>query len=732
MNKATVNRLLITMISVFLIASLAGAEWEQTNGPFFGWVSSLTECGSYIFAGTHNGQVFRSADKGTTWKNVSAGLPSKMEISKLATDSQTVYAVAIDIGLFASRDYGEHWTALDLATNLRLGSIAFGKGIIFVGSGYWMEQGIYCSTNGGVDWARCNSGLKQTDITSLAVSGETVFAGTADSGMFRSNIDSLRWRAVNNGLPVDTSWEIILDTIGENPDTVTVKADTIRHTRISTITDIEVAGTTIYIATWSKGVFKSTDNGENWTYVGTGQRPPNLSACCVNGNTIFAGAYRLTGDGQEWEAMDINGSSGNTFDILVSDEAVFAGTWKGICRSTDNGETWAAINNGFANTTVTSLLLRGDAVFAATGEIGYGVFVSRNHGETWMASNNGLTTNGIVEIHSMVMSGATIFATTNTGPLAYSLDEGKNWSRAKMDPFPTTDLTCLVLIDTMIIAGSMSKGFAISTDTGSTWTVSGSGQGSISSINSMVAKDGIILGATTWSGMVRSTDTGKTWTYVKEGLTDDKLNTLALHNGIFFAGSSDSGVFCSNDDGATWTPANNGMTKRRVRSFATNNSTLLAGCDGGGVFISLDDGMHWHEAGTGLMNNNITSLVFNESTVYAGTENRSVWRRPLSELMDAAGVKSGRINSRHREAIVTVIHNPGQPLSIGIRLYRNDKVLINLYDLAGRMVASLVEKDLPAGNHHFFWNAGLTSTGCYLVEARAGKTVLMKSIPVFR
>ena len=445
----------------------------------------------------------------------------------------------------------------------------------------------------------------------------------------------------------------------------------------------------------------------------------------------FAGSYRLTEENGNWESID-EGVGSNVDDLLASEGTVFAGTWKGIYRSTDNGETWTEINNGLANTSVSSLLLKDDAVFAGTADIGYGVFVSRDRGESWTASNNGLTPNGIREVYSLMMSGSTLFAATDAGPLMHSRDEGKNWSPVEKDPFPTSSMTCLVLMDTTIIAGSMHRGFALSADTGSTWTMSNTGLSSVGYIRSMLVKDGTVFGATQSYGIVRSADTGKTWTYVNTGLSDKNLNTLALHNGILFAGSRDSGVFRSIDNGTTWTAADNGMTKRHVFSFAANGNTLLAGCDGGGVFISPDDGMHWHEAGTGLPDNIILSLALNDSIVYAGTESRSVWRRPLSELMDAVGAKSGRMNGHHPDAVVEIIRSTGGHLSAGIRLFRNDRVSVNLYDLSGRVAASLFEKDLPPGFHRFLWNAGITSAGCYLVEVRAGETVLVKSIPVFR
>ena len=46
-----------------------------------------------------------------------------------------------------------------------------------------------------------------------------------------------------------------------------------------------------------------------------------------------------------------------------------------------------------------------------------------------------------------------------------------------------------------------------------------------------------------------------------------------------------------------------------------------------------------------------------------------------------------------------------------------DKVSLNIFDLAGRQVASLIHNDLRmSGYHEISWNPGLLPSGVYLVE----------------
>jgi photosystem II stability/assembly factor-like uncharacterized protein len=84
------------------------------------------------------------------------------------------------------------------------------------------------------------------------------------------------------------------------------------------------------------GVFRSTDNGLNWTRAITGLSNNNVYAFAVSGTNLFAGVY------------------------------------DGVYLSTNNGTNWTAVNNGLAYTYVMSVCASGTNLFAGT--VGGGVF----------------------------------------------------------------------------------------------------------------------------------------------------------------------------------------------------------------------------------------------------------------------------------------------------------------------------------------------------------------------
>lgn len=62
-------------------------------------------------------------------------------------------------------------------------------------------KGIFRSTDDGANWISVGLGFTEPNITSLAIHGSTVFAGTDSSGIFLSIGNGTTWTAFNTGLP---------------------------------------------------------------------------------------------------------------------------------------------------------------------------------------------------------------------------------------------------------------------------------------------------------------------------------------------------------------------------------------------------------------------------------------------------------------------------------------------------------------------------------------------------
>jgi len=139
---------------------------------------------STLFAGTPFG-VERTDDGGETWADTSL----EADVRALALDpgSGVVYA-GTAAGVFAMTDTAS-WDSRGLDSSV-VASIAFDPahiGTLYAGT----NGGVFASTNDGGSWTPANGGFPVgtlPDVTALAIdqTGTVVYAGSAESGVFRS------------------------------------------------------------------------------------------------------------------------------------------------------------------------------------------------------------------------------------------------------------------------------------------------------------------------------------------------------------------------------------------------------------------------------------------------------------------------------------------------------------------------------------------------------------------
>jgi hypothetical protein len=73
--------------------------------------------------------------------------------------------------------------------------------------------------------------------------------------------------------------------------------------------------------------------------------------------------------------------------------------------------------------------------------------------------------------------------------------------------------------------------------------------------------------------------------------------------------------------------------------------------------------------------------------------------------------------------------NPFNPSTI-ITFYlpRRETVLVKIYDITGKEVETLIQGDVPAGQHEFHWNPGSLASGVYIYQLRAGNYIDSKKM----
>ena len=321
----------------------------------------------------------------------------------------------------------------------------------------------------------------------------------------------------------------------------------------------------------------------------------------------LAGVFRSTERGERWEWIGKGLISPFVQDVAVSpdferDGVVAAATAvSGLHMSYDGGTSWFRQEFWGVRPTVTRVAISPDfgrdhVVVAGTQR--EGVYVSRNRGRSWNGFASGLEDTEIsaVAIAPGAIDGGAILAATESGILLHSTDVGRTWQHVKCaDADP---LECCAWVDrTTAIAGTASGQLLRSTNGGEDWEGVWAADGD--TVNGIAVGEGQQIVAVTGSGrLVRSGDDGRTWQ--EQALSpEDGASALcvAISDGCVLVGTDRSGVYRQAGNRPP-VGANAGLVNRPILDLAASPSfgadgTLVLATLQDGVLVSNDGGSTW-------------------------------------------------------------------------------------------------------------------------------------------
>jgi photosystem II stability/assembly factor-like uncharacterized protein len=402
-----------------------GTIWTSENTGLTNTnVHSFCSYGNNLFAATDSG-VFRSTDNGSSWILASTGLSkpySREPINCLGSSNTSIFACTNGVGIYRSTDDGITWTPVNSGIlNSVIYSMAVSGSNLYAGS---YNSMIFRTSNSGVNWIGSQVYATGDEITAIAISGSNLFAGTYFGGVFRSTDNGLSWNAVNQGLPLN---------FGNFP----------------TISCFAVSDTNIFAGTQENGIYLSTNFGNSWNAINSGltdsvskMTSNNISDLKVSGKKIFAatngGVYLTTNNGTKWTAIgpyyNISAlatntdSKGNTeifaiADIYTWDQSLYMETSETFL-STNDGATWS---EAFPGITFASFVISNGNFFISTYS---SVLLSTNNGTTWTTVNTGFP--GNISGISLAINETNLFAGTyGTGvwrrPLSEMITDVRNY-----------------------------------------------------------------------------------------------------------------------------------------------------------------------------------------------------------------------------------------------------------------------------------------------------------------
>lgn len=364
--------------------------------------------------------------------------------------------------------------------------------------------------------------------------------------------------------------------------------------------------TTFYLAAAQGGVWKTTDNGANWTVLtdGLGSIASGDIAIDPNNPDILyygTGEQNYSGDSQYGAGIFKSTNAGASWTNIVSAATVGSYISKIIVDPSNSNNVYCTTSNYLSGS--------------------YGFFRSSNAGASW--SNTLLE-----DLSSLVMSPVNSqilyvsSGTFGTSKIYKSTNGGINW--AQQTGFTPTTAGRIQLAISNVNANfvyascensstSGLLGLYRTTNAGTTWTLMASSPNYLSAQgwydNAVVVVPGdsnkvIVGGLDIYSSTNGGTTLTKrtTWnTSTTTQFSHADIHYLGYRGKVLFCGS-DGGVYRSNNDAVSWTDMNLKISTLQFQSAdydPTNILKMYGGCQDNNKQISTNGGILWNQNSTG-------------------------------------------------------------------------------------------------------------------------------------
>jgi photosystem II stability/assembly factor-like uncharacterized protein len=234
--------------------------------------------------------------------------------------------------------------------------------------------------------------------------------------------------------------------------------------------------------------------------------------------------------------------------------------------------------------------------------------------------------------------------------------------------------------------------------------------------------------------IANTTDGGQTWTY-QDSLTGillgvdfaDSLAGYAVGTNVSYGTGF---VYSTTDGGNMWALRQDYTSGPMLDVGFMNASTGWITGVAGGLWQTTDGGAQWALQST---NTNATLrkiyILHKDSAAYifgGSPRGRTTYSSPFlllcADLRTVTGLHENGNRTPGGFSLSQNYPNPFNPSTvIGYQLPRRSYVNLTIYDLLGRKVATLVNKEMEAGPHTVTWNASGFSSGVYIARLTAGQ-----------
>ena len=723
---------------VFLAAGPASAQWNTDFVPedfsTYTAVDFPSVNAGYIVGG--GGLILKSTDGGATW--VSQTSPGPDTFFDVFFFNDTAGWAVGDNGVIASTADGTTWTLHAQSGSLTTQDI---NSVFFVGSNGWMgsdDNNMYYTTDAGATWD--TMWTFPDDVTSLSfVDANVGYAAVDGSGIYYT---------VDGG----TNWTSASVNLGPYP-----------YTR----TDIEaihtVDATTAVASGWGSIVgpqptiiLVSTDAGVTWS------TPDALYPW-----STYAYGYGITmfDDG---EVVIVGSGSSHAAPVLHSDGSDYT--------------TWSASPAFFGDGLNGVAAVPGTDIIVAVGDEGC-IARSIDRGVSWdFYFDTGFGFQGIMAFTS---NGRDLFAVGTNGLFMRKLWNGTaqgDWEVGIVAPnYWAPVMESIWYVDGVLYAAGRNEYLCKSTDLGDTWTQLSHAPSFFEAIYGQHWFDennGILVGESNRDDVIWVTsDGGQTKTAVWSAVNLAQFNSISFATGDPLNGviaGDDMSLLYTADGGATWNQAVHDSTSTNDLEEVHMASPLVAWAvgDNGTIMKTVDGGANWATQPSWTTSIELMDVYFgtelfgwisgNDQTVYYTDDGGINWYDIAPTLLGSGNdVNAVYLNGTLGELYIgsdeCQIHyrmdsatdadtpvglpfvlqqnypNPFNPATtIEFSIDRASHVSLNVYDVAGRLVSTLVNGKMEVGSHEVGFNARGLASGVYFYKLKTGDKELTRKMILLR
>lgn len=692
-------------------------------------------------------------------------------------------------GLLKSTDQGETWNLSGLENSRHIGQIQvhpLNSNIVYVavsGGLYSKDttRGIYKSTDAGGSWRRMlfvNDSTAAIDVDVDPTDLNIVYAAFwerqrsttyrkasgVSSAVYKSTDGGETWNKLTAGLPSNDPviGRISLAVSKSNPNYV-----------YALVKQAEAAyGTTNVFY----GFYKSTNKGVSWTRMPDGILPNEFSnfgwyfgllyVDPLDHNKVYLGEVdllRTTDGGSTWN--NVTNSYSGTFDMQHPDQHslwinpsntnhIVNGNDGGVFISSNGGTAWTKSYDLPVSQFYAFTVAKQSSDFVMGGTQDNGTMLTKTG-----SYDNWLDVYGGDGFHCQIdyNNSNYIYAEYQWGGLGRSTNGGNSFLSATSGlDLSRTNWSSPYILDPrnpMILYFGSYK-LHRTTNRGQNWTAISqdltrgpNGRlGTITCISAAVASnqtDRVLYVGTDDAKVSVSTNSGGNWSDVTGSLPNRYVTDIAADtNNSAVAYVTLSGfsrdlktphIFRTTDFGGTWTDISSNLPDIPINAVVIDynkDSVLYVGADAG-VYYSTNLGVSWNALGEGLPNAPVFDLNFHKASqmLFAATHGRSIFKIDVSNI--ATILNDENIISEY--SLSNNYPNPFNPSTeIRYSLAEGGKVKLTVYDISGKEIAVLVNREEAAGDHRISFAANNLAAGIYFYKIEVNRFSQVKKMVLLK